>query len=96
MKHTSIFKVTWMKKMTSSFVPRGTISCIDARSKPSHKEQHKRGVACFKDLKSRSRCFNCGKKGEHWSSDFREPPKRNKDKHAALDSQALAQELRMH
>lgn len=71
-----------MKKM-ASFVPRGTISCIDARSKLSRKEQHKRGVAYFKDLKSRSRCFNCGKKGEHWTSDFREPPKRNKDKHAA-------------
>lgn len=56
-----------------AFVPNGTISCIDARSKPSRKEQHKR--AYFNDLKGRSRYFNCGKKGEHWTSDWLEPPK---------------------
>lgn len=67
----------------TSFVPRDTISCIDGRSKPCREEQHKRDDAYFKDLKSRSICFNCGKNGEHWTSDCREPLKRNKDKHAA-------------
>jgi hypothetical protein len=42
----------------------------------SKKEQHGKDVAYLKDLKARTKCYNCGQHG-HWSADCPQP-KRNK------------------
>ena len=60
-----------------AFFTRSTgASSTASRQRLSRKEQHQKDVEYLKDLKSRSKCLNCGKRGAHWSADCPEPCKK--------------------
>lgn len=51
-------------------------SSTTPRQRFSRKDQHRKDVEYLKDLKSRAKCLNCGKRGAHWTADCPEPHKK--------------------